>query len=341
MVLTGIRAMALEELPTPCIAGDDEVLLRMARVGVCGSDVHYYLEGRIGEQIVRYPFPVGHECSAVVREVGDAVTRVKPGDLVAVDPAIACHACDQCRAGRAHTCRNLRFLGCPGQAPGCLSEFIVMPETCCYPVPDTVGLSQAALVEPLSVGIYAVSRSVPMTGTAIAILGAGPIGLSVLLAARAAGVGRVYVTDKISERLAAAKANGAHWAGNPDTDPIVEPIAQAEPRLLDAVFECCGEQEALDQAIRLLRPGGKLMVVGIPTVSRVSFDVDATRRNELCIQNVRRQNECVQPAIDLIAGGEIDAEFMVTHEFEFARARDAFELVADYRDGVIKAIITM
>ena len=120
-MLTGIRKMQLEETPQPTIRDDHEVLIKMAVAGVCGSDVHYYAAGRIGSQVVQYPFAVGHECAGVVEQVGKGVTRVRPGDRIAVDPAMSCYACDQCRAGRHHTCRSLRFLGCPGQAAGCLS----------------------------------------------------------------------------------------------------------------------------------------------------------------------------------------------------------------------------
>ncbi|MBN1670871.1 MAG: alcohol dehydrogenase catalytic domain-containing protein [Kiritimatiellae bacterium] len=339
MVLTGIRQMEMRDVPDPALRTDTDVLLRMAVVGVCGSDVHYYLTGRIGSQVVAYPFPVGHECAAVVEKVGGAVTRLKPGDRVAVDPAMSCHACDQCAAGRPHTCRDLRFLGCPGQADGCLADRIVMPQECCFPVAAATTMEQAALAEPLSIGVYAVRQSVPMGNARIAVLGSGPIGLSVLAAARYAGVERVYMTDKIDARLAVARKAGADWAGNPERTDVVRAIEEQEPLLLDAVFECCGEQAALDQGVELLKPGGKLMMVGIPTVDRVSFVPDQMRRKELCLQNVRRQNECVKPAIDMIESGTVDVAFMITHHFPFEQARDAFELVADYRDGVVKAMV--
>ena len=339
MVLTGIRQMEMADVPDPAIEKDTDVLLRVGTVGVCGSDVHYYVTGRIGSQVVEYPYRVGHEFSATVEQVGSAVKRVVRGDRVAVEPAMSCGRCDQCLGGRRHTCRELRFLGCPGQAEGCLSEYIVMPEESCYPIGPDASLEQAAVAEPLSIGVYAVQLWGGGAGARVGILGCGPIGLSVLLPLRAAGVQTVYVTDKIDARLAAAARSGATWTGNPDRDDIVSAVEQEEPLLLDAVFECCGEQDALDQAVRLLKPGGKLMLIGIPTVDRISFEIDFLRRKEICVQNVRRQNECMQPAIDLIESGRINVDFMITHRFGFDQCKAAFDLVDAYDDGVVKAVI--
>jgi len=340
MMLTGIRQMKMGDVPTPAIVHDTDVLIRMTRVGVCGSDVHYYTEGKIGSQVVQYPFTVGHEGAGIVEKVGAAVKRLKAGDRIAVEPAMSCGQCDQCRLGRPHTCRKLKFLGCPKQAEGCLSEYLVMPDACCFPIPDAMSFDQAAISEPLAIGVYAVKRSIPMQGATVGILGSGPIGLSVLLPARAQGARSIYVTDKIDARLALARQAGADWVGNPDARNIVADITKLEPAQLDVVFECCGKQEALDQAIELLKPGGKLMLVGIPpTIERVTFKIDELRRKEIGIQNVRRQNHCVQPALDMIARRDFDVDVMVTHRFPFERTQEAFDLVAGYRDGVVKAMI--
>jgi len=334
-LLTGIRQMELRDVSDPEITGDTDVLIRMDSVGVCGSDVHYYVNGRIGSQVVQYPFAVGHEGAGVVEQTGPAVTRVKPGDRIAIEPAVSCWKCDQCLAGRPHTCRNLKFLGCPGQLDGCFSELIVMPQECCYPIPESMTLEQAALSEPLSIGVYAVKlAAMDMTATKIGILGSGPIGLSVMLAARAAGAKTIYLTDRLDYRVEAARRQQVTWAGTPEE--VESGVGNGQ---MDIVFECCGKQEALDQALELLKPGGKLMLIGIPTVNRVSFNIDRLRHQEICIQNVRRQNHCVQPALDLIADGFIQPDFMATHRFTLEQVKEAFELVADYRDGVIKAMI--
>ena len=261
IALTGIREIGLRQIPEPQLRTDKDVLLKLAVVGVCGSDIHYYTKGHIGDQIVKYPFTMGHECSAIVAAVGKNVIRVKPGERVAVDPAVACLQCDQCLNQRLNTCRQQRFLGCPDQIEGCLCEYIVMPEENCFKIGDTMSLTQAALVEPLSIGIYAVKLLRNKTAHAIGILGSGPIGLSVLLATKLASVPTIFVTDKIDTRLQIAKQVGASWLGNPNKEDVVDLI---KPNSLDAVFECCGDQQALGQAIDLLKPGGELLIVGIP-----------------------------------------------------------------------------
>jgi L-iditol 2-dehydrogenase len=338
--MTGIRGMRIDEAPEPRVVADDDVLIEMKRVGVCGSDIHYYTEGAIGSQVVAFPWTAGHEGAGVVREVGRAVTRVKPGDRIAIDPTISCGVCDQCVGGRRHTCRNQKFLGCPGQVAGCLAELIVLPESCCFPIPDGLKLDQAALVEPLSIAVYGVSLAGSLQGLDVAILGAGPIGQCVLAAAKAEGAERIYVTDKIDTRLAVAKHAGATWTGNPDREDVVAAIGQRCPLQLDVVFECSGDTAAIDQAVELLKPGGKLLLIGIPGGhNRVSFDINLLRRKEICIQNVRRQNECVDKAIGLIADGKVDMDYLLTHHFPLDGTRDAYELVADYRDGVLKAMI--
>jgi len=337
-VLTGIGQMELRDVPAPVIENDTDVLLKVEWVGVCGSDVHYYEAGKIGSQIVVYPWVVGHECAATVEQIGSEVTAVKVGDKIVVEPAISCGRCDQCKAGRENTCRNLKFLACPGQAQGCLCEYIVMPQQCCFPTAGRISLEQGVVCEPFAIGVYAV-RVVQMDkDTKAAILGSGPIGLSCLAAARAQGVETIYMTDKVNQRVDIAKKAGAVWSGNPDTADIVETIKRQEPEGMDVVFECAGEQDTLDEAIELLRPGGKLMVIGIPRIERVSFMPDKMRRKEITIVNVRRQNKCTQTAIDLIALGKADIDFMITHRFDFEHARQAFDMVAAYRDGVVKAM---
>ena len=339
MVLTGIRAMEMQNLPMPEIQNDNEVLIKMKVVGICGSDVHYYSLGKIGSQIVTYPFPVGHEGAGEVIRVGNSVTRVKPGDRIAIEPAMPCGECDQCQDNRPHTCRKLRFLGCPGQADGCLSEYIVLPETSCFRIAETMTYTEAAISEPLAIGVYAVNQSIPVKGATVGIFGFGPIGMSVILPAIAKGAGKIYVTDLIEERLTIAKECGATWTGNAAKGDIVEQIIKEEPLLLDVIFECCGKQEAMDQAIELLKPGGKLMIIGIPEFDRWSFSVDKMRHKEICIQSVRRQNHSVEEALELMETNAVNVGKMATHRFPFDRTKEGFDLVTGYKDGVMKAII--
>lgn len=331
--------MKMMDVPDPVISNDHEVLVKMKRLGVCGSDVHYFKHGKIGSQVVKFPFPLGHEGAGEVVSVGKAVSLVKVGQRIAIEPAMHCGKCDQCLSGRPNTCRSLKFLGNPGQASGCLSEYIVMPETSCIPVSDAISFDQAAISEPLAIGVYAVKKSIPMKGAKIGILGFGPIGMSVMLPALSQGAEKVYVTDKINERLEIARKSGATWTGNPDTEDVVANIREKEPLLLDVVFECCGKQEATDQAVELLKPGGKLMIVGIPEFDRWSFRVDHMRHKELTLYNVRRQANCVEPALEMMESGKVDVGHMPTHRFGFKDTQKAFELVAGYKDGVMKAMI--
>ena len=342
IALTAVRQLEVTDAPEPAIESPADVLLKIDTVGVCGSDLHYYRSGRIGDQVVEFPFVLGHECSATVLEVGRDVTDLKPGDRVAVDPLIWCHSCDQCTSGRVHTCRNQAFLGCPGQHSGCLGERLVMPAASCFKIPESMTATQAALVEPFSIGLYAQRLAMPdMQGRSVAILGSGPIGLSVMLACRAAGAEKIYMTDIRPYRVEHARRMGADWAGNPEEDDVVKAMTSLEPLGVDVTFECAGEQETVDQAVPLTAPGGKIMLVGIPEFDRISFEVSNVRRRELTLQPVRRQNHCVGPAIELVASGAVDLDAMVTHEFSLEQTPRAFEILDDYQDGVIKAMVNV
>ena len=340
-VLTGIRRVEVRDVPDPRIEKETDVLLKIEMVGVCGSDVHYYETGRIGSQVVKYPFIVGHECAATVKAIGTAVTKVKVGDQVVVEPAVSCHKCDQCNRGRENTCFNLRFLGTPGQGNGCLSEYIVMPEENCLPTHGKLTLEQSALCEPLAIAVYSVKQSHLPPGADVAILGAGPIGLSCLVVAGAENVNSCCVTEKIDERMRVAAIAGATWVGNPARQDVVQEIVRHRPGGMDVVYECAGQQETIDQAVDLLRAGGKLMLVGIPRTDRVSVSIDKARRKELTLINVRRQNKCAEAAMALLASGRITVDFMITHRFKLDQVQDAFEMVAHYRDGVVKALIEL
>jgi L-iditol 2-dehydrogenase len=341
-LLTNIREIEIRDVPDPELTSPADVLVRIDAVGVCGSDLHYYKTGRVGTRAIAFPQTLGHECGGTIMSAGIKVHDLDVGQRVAIDPLIACGRCDQCLAGREHTCRRQKFLGYPGQAPGALAEYLVMPSRCCHAVPESMTPAQAALVEPLSVALH--SRNLAPLGpdSRIAILGAGPIGLSILLACRAAfGELSCYVTDLIDARLEAARRCGAQSTGNPEREDAVGSITALEPLGLDVVFECAGKQETLDQAVVLLKPGGTLVIVGIPELERVSFDPHALRRNELQVRNVRRQNKCTADAIALIATGTINVEQLVTHRFALAETGQAFDLMSRYSGGVIKALIQM
>ncbi len=337
--LTNINKIDIIDVEPPTIKRDKDVLIKVKRVGICGSDIHYFKTGRIGYQIVKYPFIIGHEMSGIVEEIGLNVSRVKVNDIVAVDPLIYCSECDQCKIGRFHTCRNQTFLGCPGQMEGCFKEYIVMPEQCCYPLPDSMNYDSAALCEPISIAYYSTTFADSLKGKKIAILGSGSIGLSVLIISKAQKAEKIYVTDLLDYRLKIAKKHGADWTGNAQDSDSIKELMNIEKYQLDYVFECCGKQEAVDVGTELLKPGGKLIIVGIPEFENYSFNAHAMRRTEISIQNIRRQNECVDKTIDYVNKKIINPEFMITHHFPLSETEKAFNLVSNYQDNVIKAII--
>lgn len=337
--LTDIETFEVRDIPRPRLTSPADVLLRVETVGVCGSDIHYFRDGRIGSMVVQFPWIIGHEFAAVVEEVGSAVTTLRPGQRVAVDPLVACGVCDQCRGGRVHTCRNQSFLGCPGQLPGAMVEMIVMPAACCLPVPAGMSADQATLVEPYSVAMHARHLARLKGNERIAVLGCGPIGLCVLAALRDAGVEGVRATDLHDNRLELARRFGAAWTGNASRAETANRLRDQQPLGYNVIFECAGKPETIDQAAELLAPGGTLVLVGIPADSRISLDMNELRRKELAVQCVRRQNECVVGAIDAIASGRVNLDALVTHHVTPEQSQQAYELAADYRDGVVKAMI--
>jgi L-iditol 2-dehydrogenase len=338
---TGLKQLEIVDLPAPKLHEPNAVLLRIDRVGVCGSDVHYYTDGRIGDQVLAYPATLGHECAGTVVEVGAEVDRLRPGQRVAVDPALVCGACDQCRRGRSNTCRHLRFMGSPGEALGAVAEYRVVPATNCFPIPEQMTLDEAALAEPLSVSLYAVRQAAVSPGARIAIIGLGPIGLGVLLCAKAVAPCTIYATDLLNDRLEVARQCGADWTGNASNNAATEAILREQPGGVDVVFECAGDPLCIDEAQKMLAPGGTLMLVGIPPTDRLIFNIHQMRRKELTFKSVRRQRDCVGPVIEMMAAGRIDARRLLSHRFPLDRIAEAFELVARYGDGVIKALVDL
>lgn len=334
-VLTALNKIEIIEAAKPSVSQNHDVLIRMKTVGICGSDIHYYNTGRIGSQVVQYPFTVGHEGAGVVEAVGSAVQSVKPGDLVAVEPSVSCGYCSQCLAGRPHTCENNLFLGCPGQMEGNLAEYLVMPESQCILLDKNLTADHGATSEPLAIGCYAVKQAGIKNSDEVAIIGFGPIGLSVLQMAQARGVHKILVSEKIDARVEMAKKMGAPKVLN----PLNECVESTAGQQFDMVFECCGQQEAMDTAIALLKPGGKLVIVGIPEFDRWSFSADTARRKELTFIHIRRQNNCTHETLHMMANGQIDGLAMITHYLPFNDVAKAFQLVSNYDDGVMKAII--
>lgn len=338
VVLTQPGHFEMSRAPMPQLQRPQDVLLRVESVGVCGSDIHYFKQGRIGSQRLEGPFVVGHECSAQVEAVGSAVQGLSPGDRIALDPLVCCGGCDQCRSGRPHTCRKQQFLGCPGQLPGAMRDYLVMPEECCFKVSSELSPGATVMAEPFAIGLHAQRQFGAIEpNNAFAVVGCGPVGLCVLTALRQAGASQVVCSEPLAYRQAMARQLGAAKVVHPDR-------AQAEwlashPGGFDAVFECCGEPSALRFGLELLKPGGTLVIVGIPEEDSVSLDIGLLRRKELIIKNVRRQNGCAEDAARLLDTGKTGLEAVVTHKFQPEQSQQAFELVSRYGDGVGKALI--
>lgn len=339
VALSAIETLNIIEVaePKPILA--HEVLIRVKAIGVCGSDMHYFRTGKIGSQVVQFPFLLGHEFAGEILQVGKDVTAFKAGDRVAVDPAMPCLECDQCKSGREHTCRTLDFLGCPGQVEGCMKERIAMPAHCCFLLPENLSFEDGMLCEPFSIGIYAVNSFGSVAGKEAGIIGFGPIGMSVLSALKAKGVASTLVSEKLDYRLKTAASFGATHVVNPTKQSLTDRSKAIYPNQLDVVFECCGQQDAVLQAIEMLKPGGTLMIIGIPEFDTWHLPVDTLRRKEITLKNVRRQNGCMQEAIDLLNGECGDLKSMITHRYNYAQSQEAYNVVAAYDDKVMKAVV--
>jgi len=321
----------------PPEAPDDWARVRMRYTGICGSDIHYFTTGRIGDQVVTSPFVLGHEGSG---EILDGRGRFDPGLQVYIEPAIPCHRCDQCLSGRENTCRSLKFLGNPLETEGCMREEIAMPQECIVPIPAWMPLEEAVLLEPLSIGLYAVERAGAPGDSQAAIVGAGPIGLSVLLSLADTGPRRIFVSEPIEARRRAAAALGAAAVFAPEAGGAAAEVYDASRGGADLAFECAGTQEAIDDAARMLKPGGTLVLIGIPEgADRVTYDPHLMRRREINVLNVRRQNRMVERAIALLGRRRDTASVLITHRFPAAEAARAFSLVQRKEDGAIKVLL--
>jgi len=341
--LHGIRDLRLEELPAPT-PGPGEVLLRVAAVGVCGSDVHYYLEGRIGDAVVSEPLILGHEFSAQVAELGPQahsgrVDGLEVGQLVAVEPGISCGRCEPCQHGHPNLCPDVRYCGTP-PIDGVFAEFAVMPAENCYPLPQGFGPAEGALLEPLGIAIHSVDLAHLKAGQTVAVLGAGPIGLLIAAVARAAGAGEVFVTEPLAYRRQFALDYVADAALDPgDTDVTAEILRLTGGRGVDVAFEAAGAADTLQQAVDVACTGGKVILVGIPSDDRMTIKASTARHKGLVLKPVFRMKHTYPRAIRLVQTGKVDVKPLATHLFPLERIGEAFELVTGYKDGVLRAVI--
>jgi L-iditol 2-dehydrogenase len=336
--LHGIRDLRLEDLPRPT-PGPGEVLLQVASVGVCGSDVHYYLEGRIGDAVVREPLILGHEFSARVAANPGGSEGLEIGQLVTVDPGISCGRCEPCRQGHPNLCPNVRFCGTP-PVDGVFAEYTVMPAANCFPLPDRFSAVEGALLEPLGIAIHSVDLAHLRPGQTVAVLGAGPIGLLIAAVAKAAGASEIYMSEPLTHRRQFAVGYAADAALDPnEADVVAEILHLTGGRGVDVAFEAAGAPETPQQSAAVTCIGGKVILAGIPADDTLTLNAGTVRHKGLTIKLVRRMKHTYPRAIRLVQTGRVDVKSLATHLFPLERISEAFEMVAGYQDGVLRAVV--
>ena len=327
----GAGDLRLHDEPVP-VPAPGEALVRVTAVGICGSDVHWWSEGGIGGSRIGTPFVLGHEGAGVIE------SGARRGERVAIDPAVPCGRCEYCQRGDVNVCPTLRFAGHTPQ-DGALCEYLTWPEHCLVPLPDALSDSDGALLEPLGVALYSVDLGALTAEMSVAVLGAGPIGLSVIQVLRAMGAGRIYATDlpSMSQRLAAARSYGAialEADGGREAAAIIEDTGG---RGVDVVFEAAGDPAAVEAAMSAVRPGGRVVLIGIPADDRIAFTASTARRKDLTIRVVRRMKHTYPRAIRLVESGRVDVRSLVTHRLPLEEAAGALSL-AERRLG-LKVIV--
>lgn len=335
------RKVVIEDIPIPEIKKDTDVLVNIKRVGICGSDIHYYIEGKIGSQVVKDKIILGHEASGEVVDTGKEVTRVKKGQKVAIEPGITCGVCEHCLGGKPNLCPDVKFFGTP-PVDGALKEYVVMPEENLIPLPEGLDYNDGVLSEPLAIGLYGVKLSGFSVGEDVAIIGAGPIGLSVLFSVKTGGAKRIFVSDLLPYRLEMAKKLGADIVVDASRENIANIVKEATGgRGVDVGYEAAGKGETFRQSAEVARIGGRTVIYGIPEDDRMEFDAHSVRRKELKIINVRRSAHTTELALKLIAERHLPFSSLVTHQFPLERIEEALKMAAEYKDGIIKAAITL
>ncbi len=333
--LYGVGDLRLEDAsaPTP---GPGEVAIDVEAVGVCASDAHYYLHGSIGGLTLGDGLILGHEFAGCVAEAGPPLAGVNgspgspsftPGQRVTAEPVRPCARCRECLRGDYHLCRTLLFFGTP-PTDGALRERVVLPAEWVFPLPDGVSIPEGAMMEPLAVGVYTAELAELRGGETAAVVGCGAIGLSTLQALRTLGVAQVFAEDPIEFRRGLAVTLGAE----------AEPPS---PGVADVVAECAGTPDALRRAMELARPGGVVLVVGIPDEDHIGFPASAARRKGLTLKFVRRYRHAFPRAIRWVAEGKVQVKPFLTHRFPLEETRAAFDLAASRADGVVRAWIAL
>jgi len=339
-VLHGIEDLRLENQSIPDIA-DDQVLLEMSCVGICGSDVHYLAHGRIGDFVCNGPMIIGHEASGVVIKCGRKVKNLEVGDRVAIEPGVPCRLCAFCKKGKYNLCPEMEFCATP-PFDGNLRRYYAHAADFCFKLPDHVTMEEGALLEPLSVGVHACRRAEVQLGDNILILGAGPIGLVTTITAKQMGATKVIITDLVQNRLEVAKELGADYTlliekGDTEAE-IVQKIHKMLGVAPNKTIECSGPEITNRVGLLATQSGGCFVIVGcgppevkIPLIGALTREVD--------IRGVFRYANDYPAALDLVASGKINVKRLVTHHFDITETAAAFDASRYGRDGAIKVMI--
>lgn len=314
--------LRLHDEPEP-IPNLGEELIHVKAVGICGSDLHWFSQGGIGDSQLVRPLVLGHEFAGITGS----------GQRVAVDPAVECGQCEFCQQGHPNLCERMTFAG-HGAQDGAFREQIPWDNKHLYPIPDSLTYCDGVMLEPLGVAMHAVNLAHLKIGMTVGVAGCGPIGLLIIQLAKLSGVKTVFATEKLTHRLEAARASGAqHTFQAQDGAECSEIMKATGGRGLDVVFEAAGEQEAVDTSFHVVVPGGKVILAGIPDSDQTSFTASEARRKGLTIKMVRRMKHTYPKAIELVESGLVDVRSLVTHRFPLEKAAEAFE-VASRREGI-------
>jgi len=324
------------ETPKP---KDGEVLVKIEYVGICGSDVHFYENGRIGDFIVNGKFILGHESGGTVVEVGAGVTTLKKGDRVALEPGITCGKCEFCKSGHYNLCPDVKFFATPPYN-GTFCDFVAHPADMCFKLPDNVSTMEGALVEPLAVGLHANKQAGTKLGDTVVILGSGCIGLVTMLSAKASGASNIIVVDMLQKRLDYAKKLGATHIVNAKEQDVYKTVDELTGgRGADIVFETAGNKVTIHQTSFLARRGGTVCLVGLAPDDEITYNFAKVMNKELTIKSVFRYCNLYQIAINAISSGAIDVKSIVTHEFGFDQIKEGMDFVVNNSADVVKAVI--
>ena len=324
------------DIPQP---KSDEVLVKLEYVGVCGSDLHYYENGRIGDFIVSYPFVLGHECAGVVVETGSDVKHLKAGDRVALEPGKTCGKCEFCKSGRYNLCPDVIFFATP-PVDGVFQEYCTHQGDLCFKLPDNLSSLEGALIEPLAVGFHAALTGEARLGQSAVVTGSGCIGLVSMLALKALGLSQVFVSDVVPSRLEKAKALGAAEVINVAEKDLAKTVKDLNGgQGVDLVIETSGVETAAASAIGALKKGGKLVFVGYSSSGMMNLPIGQAMDKELIMKTIFRYRHIYPMAIDAVARGKVDIKNIVTNSFDFKDIAGAMESCAKDKTGIVKAVI--